>query len=201
MKHPKLLVLLLAVCLGLPSLAQTNQKIEDLKSQRGQLQEQIKRSESLLLSTQKDVKSQLGDLALINSQLEERRKYIRVKRLTDKYNTITITTYQFVFGALFFLPFFLLYGTEGVTAELFKWENLLPLLSLATLCSCLCFGLWIYSIGNLGITRTNIFSALIPAISAIGAFALGQENLSGLRIAGIAIVIAGVILAQKEKKE
>ena len=81
MKHPKLLVLLLAACLGLPSLAQTNQKIEDLKSQRGQLQEQIKRSESLLLSTQKDVKSQLGDLALINSQLEERRKYIRAMEL------------------------------------------------------------------------------------------------------------------------
>lgn len=81
MKHPKLLVLLLAVCLSLPSLAQTNQKIEDLKSQRGQLQEQIKRSESLLLSTQKDVKSQLGDLALINSQLEERRKYIRAMEL------------------------------------------------------------------------------------------------------------------------
>ena len=81
MKHPKLLVLLLAVCLGLPSLAQTNQKIEDLKSQRGQLQEQIKRSEALLRSTQKDVKSQLGDLALINSQLEERRKYIRAMEL------------------------------------------------------------------------------------------------------------------------
>ena len=81
MKHPKLLVLLLAVCLGLTSLAQTNKKIEDLKSQRGQLQEQIKRSESLLLSTQKDVKSQLGDLALINSQLEERRKYIRAMEL------------------------------------------------------------------------------------------------------------------------
>lgn len=81
MKHPRLLVLLLAVCLGLTSLAQTNKKIEDLKSQRGQLQEQIKRSESLLLSTQKDVKSQLGDLALINSQLEERRKYIRAMEL------------------------------------------------------------------------------------------------------------------------
>lgn len=81
MKHPRLLVLLLAACLSLTSLAQTNQKIEDLKSQRGQLQEQIKRSESLLLSTQKDVKSQLGDLALINSQLEERRKYIRAMEL------------------------------------------------------------------------------------------------------------------------
>lgn len=81
MKHPRLLLLLLAACLSLTSLAQTNKKIEDLKSQRGQLQEQIKRSESLLLSTQKDVKSQLGDLALINSQLEERRKYIRAMEL------------------------------------------------------------------------------------------------------------------------
>lgn len=78
MKHPRLLLLLLlAVCCCQPSLAQTNRKIEELKSQRGQLQEQIKQSESLLLSTNKDVKSQLGDLALINSQLEERRKFIK----------------------------------------------------------------------------------------------------------------------------
>ncbi|MBE6230425.1 MAG: DMT family transporter [Bacteroidales bacterium] len=123
-----------------------------------------------------------------------------VKRLTAKYNTITITTYQFVLGALFFLPFFMLFGIEGVTPKLLSWEILLPLLSLAVLCSCLCFGLWISSIGKLGITRTNIFSALIPAVSAVGAFALGQEELSGLRVAGIAIVIAGVILAQREIK-
>ncbi len=123
-----------------------------------------------------------------------------VKRLTAKYNTITITTYQFVLGALFFLPFFMVFGIEGVTPKLLSWEILLPLLSLAVLCSCLCFGLWISSIGKLGITRTNIFSALIPAVSAVGAFALGQEELSGLRVAGIAIVIAGVILAQREIK-
>lgn len=123
-----------------------------------------------------------------------------VKRLTAKYNTITITTYQFVLGALFFLPFFMLFGIEGVKPKLLSWEILLPLLSLAVLCSCLCFGLWISSIGKLGITRTNIFTALTPAVSAVGAFALGQEELSGLRVAGIAIVIAGVILAQREIK-
>lgn len=123
-----------------------------------------------------------------------------VKKLTGKYNAITITTYQFAVGALFFLPFFLVYGLEGITKELLTLKILFPLLSLAVLCSCLCFGLWISSIGKLGITRTNIFSALIPAVSAIGAFALGQEELSGMRIAGIAIVIAGVILAQKEQK-
>lgn len=61
----------------MPFLAQTNQKIEELKSRRGELQEQIRQSESLLLSTNKDVKSQLGDLNLINSQLQERRKFIK----------------------------------------------------------------------------------------------------------------------------
>lgn len=71
---------ILLLCLwsfGLPFLAQTNQKIEELKSRRGELQEQIRQSESLLLSTNKDVKSQLGDLNLINSQLQERRKFIK----------------------------------------------------------------------------------------------------------------------------
>lgn len=70
-----LLLLVAMFCLQ-PLSAQTNTRIEELKSKRGELQKQIKQSESLLLSTNKDVKSQLNDLALINSQLDERRKYI-----------------------------------------------------------------------------------------------------------------------------
>lgn len=72
-RYTYLLIGFLLLCLSVG--AQTKQ-IDELKSQRGQLQEQIKQSESLLLSTRKDVKSQLNDLALINSRLEERRKFI-----------------------------------------------------------------------------------------------------------------------------
>ena len=102
---------------------------------------------------------------------------------------------------MFFLPFFFIYGIEGISTKLLTAEILLPLLSLAILCSCLCFGLWIFSIGKLGITRTNIFSALIPSISALGAFALGQEDLTITRITGICVVIAGVIIAQMDTKK
>ena len=78
MKHRILLIVWLwGASLCMPVWAQTNQKIEELKSKRGELQEQIKQSESLLLSTQKDVKSQLNDLSLINSRLAERRKFIK----------------------------------------------------------------------------------------------------------------------------
>ena len=82
MKYRILLLCLWSCCLSL--FAQTNQKIEELKSKRGELQEQIRQSETLLLSTNKDVKSQLSDLTLINSQLQERRKFIK-QSLLQKY--------------------------------------------------------------------------------------------------------------------
>ena len=121
-----------------------------------------------------------------------------VKKLSGKYNSFTITTYQFVIGAALFLPFFLLYGIDGLNAKFFTAEVLTPLLTLAVLCSCVAFLFWVSVIGKLGITRANIFSALIPAVSAVGAFMLGQESLPLIRIIGIATVIIGVILAQRE---
>jgi drug/metabolite transporter (DMT)-like permease len=45
--------------------------------------------------------------------------------------------------------------------------------------------------------RTSIFSALIPAVSAVGAAMLGQETVTVMTFAGIGVVIAGVIIAQK----
>ena len=58
--------------------AQTTKEIKELENQRNELQQQIAESETLLLSTKKDVKSQLDNLALINGQIAERKKYIGV---------------------------------------------------------------------------------------------------------------------------
>lgn len=74
MKHIFLLYLTCFLCLGLS--AQTA-KIKELETKRNELQQQIAESETLLRSTNKDVKSQLDNLALINGQIEDRRKYIR----------------------------------------------------------------------------------------------------------------------------
>ncbi len=123
-----------------------------------------------------------------------------VKKLSGKYNSFTITTYQFIIGAILFFPFFLIFGIDGITPEFFTIQVLTPLITLAVLCSCLCFLLWVTVIARLGITRTNIFSALIPGVSAIGAFMIGQEELSLIRVVGIIVVIVGVILAQYERQ-
>lgn len=127
---------------------------------------------------------------------------IFVKKLAAKYNSFTIATYQFLIGALLFFPFFIIYGTDGFTPQFFTFKIISTLLSLAILCSCVAFVLWVVSIGNLGIARANTFSALMPGISALGAYMLGQEKITLYIIFGIVIVTTGVILAQhKESKE
>ena len=121
-----------------------------------------------------------------------------VRKLSGNYNPVTITTYQFVIGAAFFLPFFLGWGLDGVNSTLFSKEVMVPLISLAVLCSCVAFLFWVNSIKDLGMTRTNIFSALIPAVSAVGAAMLGQEEITLMSAIGIAVVTAGVIIAQRQ---
>lgn len=75
----KRLFLLLAISLLAGDLlGQSTKKIKELESRRNELQQQISESESLLKSTQKDVKSQLDNLALINGQIADRKKYISV---------------------------------------------------------------------------------------------------------------------------
>lgn len=123
-----------------------------------------------------------------------------VKRLARTYNSYTIATYQHILGALYFLPLFLIYDYDTFSVSMFTPQVLQPLLFLAILCSCTAFILFINSIKALGIARANIFTTVVPAISAFGAYMLGQESLNLMKIAGITIVIAGVIVAQREKK-
>ena len=76
MKRIWLFCLVSSVVMGLS--AQTTKEIKELENKRNELQQQIAESETLLLSTKKDVKSQLDNLALINGQIAERKKYIGV---------------------------------------------------------------------------------------------------------------------------
>ena len=64
----KKILLLLMVCFFVEGMfAQSSKKIKELESRRNELQQQIAESESLLRSTKKDVKSQLDNLALLQT--------------------------------------------------------------------------------------------------------------------------------------
>lgn len=65
---------LLAVSPALP--AQNSRNVRQLKSRQAALRQQISESEKLLKNTKKDVRAQLGNLMLLNSQIETQQQYM-----------------------------------------------------------------------------------------------------------------------------
>ncbi|MCF0160478.1 MAG: peptidoglycan DD-metalloendopeptidase family protein [Bacteroidaceae bacterium] len=61
----------------LPVQAQTNKKIRNLQARRTELQNQIVQSEKILLTMNKDVKSQLSDLAVITNQVAQQELLLK----------------------------------------------------------------------------------------------------------------------------
>ena len=75
-KHTLLFIAFLC-CLS-HTFAQSTVKIRELEKKRTELHTQIANSENLLQSTSKGVKSQLENLAVLNTQIAERKKYVQM---------------------------------------------------------------------------------------------------------------------------
>lgn len=121
---------------------------------------------------------------------------IMIKKLTGKYNVLSIITYQNSIGALFFLPLFLLFEYDHFLSVPISWPVVLPLLKLGIFASSVAFVLFTYSIKHLGITKANIFTNTIPVLTAIFAYFWQGETLSVVMMVGILVVIFGLFLSQ-----
>ncbi len=123
---------------------------------------------------------------------------IYVRKLSEKYKPFTIVTYQNIFGLTFFLPVFLLTDAHAFINQ-FQIQHLamfLPVVKLALFGSVIAFILFIYGISRIGIARANVFANLIPVFTAVFAYFILAEKFSIGKIAGIIIVITGLILSQ-----
>ena len=122
-------------------------------------------------------------------------------KVVDRYHPLVITTWQNVLGLAYFLPLMLAF--DGWTLPLLSWspKMLLILLALGLFCSTLAYAGYNYGVRNLGASEACIFNNAIPVFSLIAAVAIGQEEFSWIKVVGMAVVIAGVILAQYEPRK
>ena len=160
----------------------------------------------------------VGILILLVAVLSEVSYASLTKRLTTggtdtadetaSYAPSVIVMYQFLIGSIYLVPMFLLrHANPGMLTEepyvvtfdpsvYLSWDVLYPLLSLAVICSCLCFSLWAFCIKHLGVARSGNFIAITPVFTALLCWLLGRECLSLLQWLGIAIAIFGLVLTQ-----
>lgn len=119
-----------------------------------------------------------------------------LRKLAFRYNTFTIISYQNLFGIIMFLPFWLVFESRDFIATPFHREAFTSIILLSVFASSLAFIFFTYSVRNLGINRSNTFINLIPVFVAIFAWFVLGDKLSAQGATGIAIVIAGLFLAQ-----
>lgn len=126
---------------------------------------------------------------------------ILLVKVVDHYHPLVVTTWQNVIGLIYFLPLMLVF--DGGTLPLLSWspKMLLLILVLGLFCSTLAYAGYNYGVRNLGASEACIFNNAIPVFSLIAAVVIGQEDFSWLKVAGMAIVISGVIIAQYEPKK
>ncbi|MCP4310692.1 MAG: DMT family transporter [Bacteroidetes bacterium] len=119
-----------------------------------------------------------------------------VKRLVDDYNPITITAYQSFYGLLMFIPLFLFRELPLIDWSAITKPSLLALLYLGVFGSGICFILIATGIRELGAARANIFVNLIPVVTAVVSFQMLKEPMPMIKIAGIGVAIAGLLMTQ-----
>ncbi len=119
-----------------------------------------------------------------------------VKKLADRYNPITITAYQSLYGMLMYVPLFLLLELPFPDLSLLSSRSLLAVTYLGVMGSGICFIMMTIGIRELGAARANVFANLIPVVAAILSFLLLGEAMPLIKILGIGIVVLGLLLSQ-----
>jgi drug/metabolite transporter (DMT)-like permease len=123
---------------------------------------------------------------------------LTLRKLTPLYDAITIIAVQNSIGTLLFLPLLLIFEPPGPQLFNLPTTAYLPIIYLAIFASSLAFIMYAFGVGKIGVSRTSVFTNLIPVITSIFSFLMLKETFSPLKIAGIIVVIVGLVISQLE---
>ncbi|MCF8304456.1 MAG: DMT family transporter [Bacteroidales bacterium] len=122
-----------------------------------------------------------------------------IKKLSERYSSTVIISYQNLLGAVYFMPVFLIFDYNHFAQVTPTTMVIINILLLAVFGSSLAFIFFTMVIRDIGISRANILTNFIPVFTAIFSFFILSEYFDLAKITGMAIVIGGILLSQLDK--
>jgi drug/metabolite transporter (DMT)-like permease len=126
---------------------------------------------------------------------------LMVRKLVGRYNPYSLVTYQNIIGVVLFIPLVAVFEHESLVSVDITGRALVSLFCLAIFGSTLAFILYNYSIKKLGASKANIFTNIIPVLTAVFSYYILNEEMTFRKVTGIAVVLAGLLLSQLKKNE
>ncbi|MCX6581975.1 MAG: DMT family transporter [Candidatus Aminicenantes bacterium] len=119
-----------------------------------------------------------------------------LRKLTVTYNAFTLVMYQNLLGIFWFAPFFAAFDLKQFLRVDITMEWVGPLILLVVFASLLAFIFYTTGVKELGAAKAGIFGISIPAFTALFSWLLAAEQLSIQQIAGVLIVMGGLLISQ-----
>lgn len=141
-----------------------------------------------------------GDLLALSAALSWAIYSIVVKKLIPNYNTLFITRKLFFYGVLTALPLLLTQHQPLHLRELFSLAEpklLLNFLFLVVMCSAFAYIIWGESMKRLGPVTTNNYLYGQSLVTLVAAWFFFGERITILGYLGCALIIGGLIIADK----
>lgn len=117
------------------------------------------------------------------------------------YTTIPMTRRIFFYGLLCMLPVILFSGMKLPAAEQLTMVNIANILFLGLGASALCFVSWNSAVRILGTVQTSVYIYAVPVVTTLASVWILKETVTVIGIAGIVMILSGLLMSQNEKEE
>ncbi len=145
----------------------------------------------------------IGDILALSCAFSWAVYSIAIKRLIPLYNTLFLTRKLFFYGLVTSLPLLLIQKEPLHIGILFDFSHpifLLNLLFLAVMCSSMAYLLWNESMKIIGPLATNNYLYFQPPVTMFAGCLLLGETIYPFGYVGCALVLLGLVVADKMKK-
>ncbi|HYP05662.1 MAG TPA: DMT family transporter [Bryobacteraceae bacterium] len=149
-----------------------------------------------LSSSKSDGATLLGDLLVYGAAFTFALYTVRGKRETAKLDGVAVNTFAYVGSAVAMLPVTVGYAI-GFDFARVTWVAWASLLYMAVFPSVICYSIYYYALTHVPASRVSAFSYLQPLLATTMAIPLLGEHPTKSLIAGGALVLAGVFLAER----
>lgn len=123
-----------------------------------------------------------------------------LRKIPQRYSATNIIMYQSLLGLLFFVPAVLIVDVRNYPLYTIQTDSIQALFMLTVFASVIAFVLFAKVVRTIGITKSQVFTNLIPVFTALFSWVLFKEIMNIEQWFGVFIVILGVFISQSRIK-